>query len=69
MNNIYEQLEAKVRERNADDFIEFVIQKFDGMLGAYLCEKQMHNDETSGFCPHCREEHSDEDLDADLLGD
>ena len=62
MDELLEQLRAKIRERNAEDFLEDVILRFDGLFGSFLIAKQIAAEYHD--CPHCKD-----DLDTEFIGD
>ncbi len=59
MKHLLEQLEAKVRERNAEDFVQHLISHWDGYFGSWLTEKQMQADHDNE-CEECKDKLGDE---------
>lgn len=57
------ELERQIKFRNADDFLEDIIEHFDGYFGSYLTGRQMERDHDQN-CQHCKDE-----LDAGLIGE
>lgn len=58
MDNVSGRLRAEAEKRNAVDFIENLVEKFDGHFGSWLVSRQMEKDHKCG-CPECGEPDDD----------
>jgi len=52
MDELLEQLRVKIESRNAIDWLQFVVENWDGTLGQWLMARQMMNDH-GDRCPEC----------------
>lgn len=61
LDALLEDLRRKIEARNAVDFLEDVVDHFDGFFGSFLTQKQMAADHDA-HCEHCKDP-----LDQDVL--
>ena len=62
MDELLEQLRVKIESRNAKDFLQSLVDNYNGHLSGYLLNLQMMQDHGDA-CPHCdmpRDEFPDE---------